>query len=1290
MIRLSVVAFALLFASSVFGQDLLEQRLNEIPLAELAKMVKEKGDPQRGALTFYQQNLNCAKCHEAQGDLKSLAPNLESKREAALSHLITSLLNPSETIFEGYETVVIQTEDGETVSGVLSETTESELRIARIENPSEIEVYSLEEIEWKRSSKSTMPEGLANQLADEQQFFDLISYLDLIARDGPSRAAQLRPATAFISLPPLPQYESRVNHRGLIERLDDESFARGEKIFTLHCASCHGTADEEGSMPTSLRFVSGKFKHGGDPHTMYQTLTEGYGMMNAQRWMVPQQKYDVIHYIREAFVRDHNSSQYVEVTRDYLAGLPQGDTFGPPPASSEPWVQMDYGASLMNTIEVSRDGSNIAQKGIVFRLDDGPGGVESGQHWMMYEHDTMRVAAAWSGEFIDWNGIHFNGRHAVHPRVTGQVHFANPTAPGWGRPADGSFEDNRVIGRDGKKYGPLDREWLHYRGMYRYGSRSVISYAVGNAEVLESPSLIYVDDSNVFARQLNIGPRDKDLIVRVASIAELRKKGVEPVVDSNFVRLVKAKAEAESKSELIASEVYELDGSTYAQFVDGSNFDMTNEDFTITARIKTTANGTIFCKTKNWAEWVPDGKTFFVRGGQLCYDIGWVGVAVSERKVNDGQWHDVALTWSAVDGLATFFVDGENAGGGEIAPNENVDDHSIRIGYTNEDFPNPSYFEGALTNVRFFQRALKEEELQPSVNPKNAIVDWHRVNGQKLVDRSENGFDAEVIAGESRSKLPEPRGMMYAVSESAIGATWIADEFLCLKIPAGEEPMNFTIFHCPVLADGDADAIAGQIPTKSSTLDLSALTKGGPSNYSEIIETEIQRGEDNGPFAVDVLNEPRENPWNCRVRLTGIDFFNDSSEAICTAWDGSVWHVRGIDQEEGKLTWQRIAVGLFQPLGVKIRDGEIFVTCRDQLVRLHDLNGDGEMDWYENFNSDHQVTEHFHEFAMGLQTDDVGNFYYAKSARHALKAIVPHHGTLLKVSRDGSTTEILANGFRAANGVCLNPDGTFYVTDQEGHWNPKNRINWVKEGGFYGNMFGYHDVEDSSDEAMDPPMCWITNSFDRSPSELMWVESEKWGPLNGSLLNFSYGYGQVYVVPHETLEGQVQGGMCAFPIARFPTGVMRGRFHPADGQLYCCGMFAWAGDQHRPGGLYRIRYTGKPVHLPVGLNATDTGMRIRFSDRVDEASATNVENYKIRTWTIKRTARYGSQHFDEKELAVENAQLLSDGRTVVLSIPKIHKTRCMEIVYSLKTFEGKKLEGRIHNTIHHLGKSIKP
>ena len=46
---------------------------------------------------------------------------------------------------------------------------------------------------------------------------------------------------------------------------------------------------------------------------------------------------------------------------------------------------------------------------------------------------------------------------------------------------------------------------------------------------------------------------------------------------------------------------------------------------------------------------------------------------------------------------------------------------------------------------------------------------------------------------------------------------------------------------------------------------------------------------------------------------------------------------------------------------------------RDQITRLHDLNGDGEADFYENFNNDCvRSTDNFHEFALDLQTDARG------------------------------------------------------------------------------------------------------------------------------------------------------------------------------------------------------------------------------------------------------------------------------------------------------------------------------
>jgi putative heme-binding domain-containing protein len=1057
-------------------QTLTDQLLAE-PIEDIASDVQKFGDPSRGAIEFYRSTMNCARCHESKAGNRKLGPDLSEKREVTISHLIESVLQPSAQIREGFETTEIFLDDGNQISGVFISESDLSVVIDRIEEAGQPLAVPKSEIEiWKKTSVSSMPSALANQLGSRQQFLDLISYLDAIASGGGSKAAMLKPATALTL--PLPEYESRLDHAGILRKIaeDEESaFARGAETFRLRCASCHGTLDEPGSMPTSLRFASGKFKNGNKPLDMYNTLTHGYGMMNPQRSLVPIEKHEVIHFIREHFLRNNNPSQYFEISDEYLASLPDGNTFGPEPRESRPWTDMDYGPSLNNTIEVGEGGTNIAQKGIVVRLDAGPGGVESGSHWMMYEHDTMRVAAAWHGEFIDWEGIHFNGTHGTHPRVTGEIVFANETGPGFAN--EGSFDDEqRVVGRDGKRYGPLPEGWMKFQGIYRYGNQTILKYRVGQTEVLETPGLTIIDDQPVFTRTLNLGKRSETMVLQIANVD----------AESEFEQHQSPKA-----SDSVSKNV----------------------------------------------------------------------VTVTEE-----------------------------------------DENCIIANIT---FPDAKWF-------------LVDESLRLAIPPGPAV-----------------NFVISIAAAESTDIAPLIKG---------IGQSQLAG-------------------------------------------DLKSLTNGGPQLYPQLLKSKLIRGDESGPFAVDVFQRPTENPWNAQLRLTGLDFLADNKTAIVTAWDGSVWRVQGFaESDSDELTWQRIASGLFQPLGVKVVNEKIYVTCRDQIVILHDLNGDFETDWYENFNSDHQVTEHFHEFAMGLQTDDDGNFYYAKSARHAKKAVVPHHGTLLKVSPDGSQTEIVANGFRAANGVCINPDGSFVVTDQEGHWNPKNRINWVKPGGFYGNMFGYHNVEDDSDDAMEKPLCWITNSFDRSPAELLWVDSEKWGSLNGTLLNFSYGYGKVYIVPHEEIDGQVQGGMCEFPIDQFPTGVMRGRFNKSDGQLYCCGMFAWAGSQQQPGGFYRIRRTEKEVHLPTELAASKGQIQIKFSSKVDEATAQDSENYAINTWDLERTKNYGSDHFNEKELPIQSAKLLDDQQTIVLKIEDLKPTRGMEINFSIKSASGKPLRGKIHNSINVLPK----
>ncbi len=1308
--------FCSLSTTSVFGQHLvsqLERELTSAPAAKLADEAARFGDAKRGAVLFYQPQMACRQCHSVDGSKSPLGPALsENRPDATDQFLVESVLHPSKSLRKEYQTVVVVTNDGKVVTGLRVEETPEKVVIREGRPLGKLIEIARENLdEFQPIKQSIMPAGQVGLLASRQQFLDLIRYLIEIRDGGALRAKELEPPASLYAIR-IPEYEKDIDHAAMIADLDDAAFKRGQAIYNRLCVNCHGTHDKPGSLPTSLKFASGKFRNGSDPHTMYQTLTRGFGMMVAQTWMVPQQKYDVIHYVREAYLKSHNATQLHSVTDEYLAGLPKGKSRGPEPTQNEPWITMDYGPSLVNTYEVGNDASNFAYKGIAVRLDPGPGGVSRGQSWMVFDHDTMRVAAAWTGDgFIDWQGIHMNGRHNIHPRIKGNVHLANPTGPGWANPENSSFDDPRLRGRDDRHYGPLPRKWAHYKGLSHHRQKTIIEYTVGSTHILEMPGLAELtsesdNSSPVFTRTFEIGPRKSDLVLQVAKLPQdyLVTRSIER--DDSEVALTVGVPVHGRRSPDLEPSLFEFDGQSYVEIKDAADFDTTRKDFTVSARIRTRTGGTIFSRTQAREKWMPDGQTLFVRGGRLCFDIGWVGAVQSRKSVNDGEWHDVAMTWHAKSEQVVLYVDGERSGERELAIQKPLKDPVLRLGFTNPNFPRPqSFFDGDLQDVRFYQRQLTDAELaNQKVTPmdRTLIARWMFDEASSsdvkrgINDSSGQGHNGKVYSGDIKPTGDKWLAVGLKAASWGMSLATTKDSRLMMKISRGEEPRQFTLWFRRVNPGTTIEQAIDEFIIDDPNPDLTTLTKGGPARWPVKLTTNPIIGSDDEAFAVDVLTHPENNPWLAQTRLTGFDFLPDGDRMAVCAWDGDVWMVSGLSQIPNafndvvaenlpKLTWQRIASGLFQPLGLKYVDGKIFVTCRDQLTVLHDRNGDGETDFYQNFNNDHQVTDHFHEFAMGLQTDAAGNFYYAKSARHAKTALVPHHGTLLRVSKDGSKTDIIANGFRAANGVCLNPDGSFIVTDQEGHWNPKNRINWVREGGFYGNMFGYHDVTDSSDNAMEQPLCWITNAFDRSPAELLWCDSDRWGPFKGTLLNLSYGYGKIFVVPHEELNGQMQGGMCELPVPQFPTGLMRGRFNPHDGQLYACGMVAWGSAQRQSGGIYRIRYTGKPAHLPLKLKATPRRVKIALSDPVDVKSASDPKNYRIKVWNLKRTANYGSKHYDEHELTIESASVSKDGRTVELIVPDVAPTWGMEIRYALKGANGESASGVIHNTIHRLG-----
>ena len=138
--------------------------------------------------------------------------------------------------------------------------------------------------------------------------------------------------------------------------------------------------------------------------------------------------------------------------------------------------------------------------------------------------------------------------------------------------------------------------------------------------------------------------------------------------------------------------------------------DFGRDDFAITAWIRTQAGGTILSKSPAKGAWKAQGKSFFVREGKLCYDIGWVGVVASKRRVADGKWHHVALAKQGSD--LHLYIDGRLDKVGRLKGRPDIREHVLKIGYTSTDFPNPSGFRGDLDELRLYRRRLSDNDVK--------------------------------------------------------------------------------------------------------------------------------------------------------------------------------------------------------------------------------------------------------------------------------------------------------------------------------------------------------------------------------------------------------------------------------------------------------------------------------------------------------------------------------------------------------------------------------------------------
>jgi len=585
---------------------------------------------------------------------------------------------------------------------------------------------------------------------------------------------------------------------------------------------------------------------------------------------------------------------------------------------------------------------------------------------------------------------------------------------------------------------------------------------------------------------------------------------------------------------------------------------------------------------------------------------------------------------------------------------------------------------------------------------------------------ADNSIDGQVVALTTQDNLT-----LAKVVGAPKGSAWkvLKGGRVVLRLAPSPHPSEFRLAIARTPKADQATVARLMDEAGRESMGLAQYTKGGPSAWPETVETVGKLGEGDGPYVVDTITAPDQNPYQSWMRFGGMDFFKGGAKAALSTWSGDVWVVSGIDDKLEKLTWKRFAAGLFQPLGLKIVDDVVYVLGRDGITRLNDLDGDGEADFHEAFNQDVAVTTGFHEFAMDLQTDPEGNFYFAKAGPvkgggRGFDYIAANSGTLMKVSKDGKTLSTYATGFRAPNGIGVGPDGRVTSGDNEGTWMPKCRLNWVNPGGFVGVVDTAHRSE--SPTMYDEPICWFPKDVDNSSGGQTWVTSDKWGPFSGRLLHTSYGTCSLFLALVDQQDGHVQGGVVRFPV-NFLSGIMRPRFNPNDGQLYVAGLRGWQTNAAVDAAFQRVRYTGKPANMVTGLKVRKGGLDITFTDPIEAEDANDADSFEIEQWNYLWCSEYGSEDYSAEasdyqdkvrelnrlrldrakngsaiealtksfakghdEVKVESSKLSDDGKTISLEIPDLKPVMQMKIRARLKAVDGAKVPVEIYNTINYV------
>jgi mono/diheme cytochrome c family protein len=558
----------------------------------------------------------------------------------------------------------------------------------------------------------------------------------------------------------------------------------------------------------------------------------------------------------------------------------------------------------------------------------------------------------------------------------------------------------------------------------------------------------------------------------------------------------------------------------------------------------------------------------------------------------------------------------------------------------------------------------------------------------EVVGGAESSVDAStavVLQGAARDTAT-----VVGVTSAPAGASLQVDSnrYVTLRVPAGPAS-TFRV----VAWRGRARDRAVVDAMLRRPVTMTSFERGGPSRWDSTVVTHGSVSPDTADYVVDRIALPTPNPWHRNVRVSDVDFFVDGRAAVVT-FDGDVWIVSGIDRGLEQVRWKRFASGLYEPLNVKVLRDTIYVLDREGIVRLVDVNGDGEADAYENFSNVLVQSGESREYPLGLAAKPGGGFYVSiggalDNGPKTSPQIAPgfragsiHSGSVQEISADGMSIRPFATGLREPNIGSHPRSGALASSDQQGNFVPATPVYLLRQGGYYNVPPTAHGADTSARSA---PLVWIPHEVDASGAGEVWVTDGHMGFVGDALVHLSYARPGPFRVYVDSTRSAVQGATVALPGA-YTTPTLKGRMHPRDGQLYLAGFQIWQSNAKDVSSLVRLRSTGRPSTIPIAVHAGAQGILLRFAARLDAVTARDPKRYTLESWHYQRTSAYGSGHFRRDGSAGHDPssvvpRLSADGRSLLLVVPQMQPVEQMQLDYDLRSVTGAPIKGSLYLSV---------